>query len=92
MQTTAQNINEWLPDVEWLADHLTKFQADHLKLYLAGKGKEIKPKTTLANVFKIAQSKGLIEPIKNDYAKSNWASSSSRAVRQFWRKSKAKKR
>jgi len=81
-----------MPEVEWLADHMGKFQADHLKLYLAGKGKEIKPKTTLANVFKIAQSKGLIEPIKNDYAKSNWASSSSRAVRQFWRKSKAKKR
>jgi hypothetical protein len=86
------NIEQWMPEVEWLADHMGKFQADHLKLYLAGKGKEIKPKTTLANVFKIAQSKGLIEPIKNDYAKSNWASSSSRAVRQFWRKSKAKKR
>ena len=86
------NIEQWMPEVEWLADHMGKFQAEHLKLYLAGKGKEIKPKTTLANVFKIAQSKGLIEPIKNDYAKSNWASSSSRAVRQFWRKSKAKKR
>ena len=86
------NIEQWIPEVEWLADHMGKFQAEHLKLYLAGKGKEIKPKTTLANVFKIAQSKGLIEPIKNDYAKSNWASSSSRAVRQFWRKSKAKKR
>ncbi|SVD78086.1 uncharacterized protein METZ01_LOCUS430940, partial [marine metagenome] len=43
-----------MPEVEWLADHMGKFQADHLKLYLAGKGKEIKPKTTLANVLRAA--------------------------------------
>jgi hypothetical protein len=85
------NIEQWMPEVEWLADHMGKFQADHLKLYLAGKGIEIKPKTTLANVLRVAQSKGMIEPIKNDYAKSNY-NDASRAVRQFWRKSKAKKR
>ena len=87
--TIENNIEQWMPEVEWLADHMGKFQADHLKLYLAGKGKEIKPKTTLANVLRAAKAAGLIEPL-NEWGRSHYRSSS-RAVRQFWKKAKLKK-